>query len=259
MNPRHFVTSAPRCWTAADIGARSNQEDAHVTLVGGPPHVFVVADGMGGHRGGEVASRLVVEAFKSRLMRCSDEALVFLANAVPAANEAILREGERKRELRGMGSTVVALALGSDGAAVAHVGDSRCYRLRGQQLNRLTEDHAPTDVEIAAGAEAIRAMYRSAGDSEEVMAARVARHDARHRSLIYRALGTKRGERGDVQRVDARPGDRFLLCSDGLESLPLEVVAELLAGAKPAESLVGAALALCRPHQDNVTAVVVAI
>ncbi|MCY1075188.1 PP2C family protein-serine/threonine phosphatase [Archangium lansingense] len=238
-------------WT--HVGRRSHNEDAWIAR--GDLGLFVVADGLGGYEGGEVASRCVVDAFSGfceRLARdpeatwphrprpghSREEEL--LRNCTVLAQRAVL--SRRVGQLREMGSTVVALALGSRRAAVAHVGDSRLYRLRDGQLEALTRDHSVLEEMRESGVET------------------PARGESPYGHLITRALGTENAE-PTVRPLEVREGDVYLLCSDGLyEPLgPERLAAGLGQGhsAGVAEALVQEAYAA--GGRDNITAIVVGV
>lgn len=238
-------------WT--HVGRRSHNEDAWMARA--DLGLFVVADGLGGYEGGEVASRCVVEAFSGFCERVAhdpeatwphhprpghsqEEAL--LLNCTVLAQRAVL--SRRVGGLREMGSTVVALALGARSAAVAHVGDSRLYRLRDGRLEALTRDHSVLEEMREAGAET------------------PARGESPYGHLITRALGTKNAE-PTVRRLEVRAGDVYLLCSDGLyEPLGPERMASRLrqgSAAGVAERLVEDAFAA--GGRDNITAIVVGV
>ena len=177
--------------------------------------LFVVADGMGGAQAGEVASRLAVEAFEPGL---ADEGGLSpeqaLCERVTEANERIHALAQRDRARQGMGTTVTAAAVGEHDVAVAHVGDSRAYRLRDGVFERLTEDHSLVE----------ELMRQGKLTPEEASA-----HP--QRSIITRALGPEPDVQVDSHTWPAQPGDVYLLCSDGLTSMvPEEEVAELLRG-----------------------------
>ncbi len=164
----------------------------------------VVCDGMGGHEAGEIASRLAVETIVRRFERDDDGPRTALPSAVRAANRAIFDSAHRHRALHGMGTTCTALVLRDGFAYCAHVGDSRLYLVRDGALFLMTEDHS-----------AVMELVRRGLLSPE---------EARHhpdRNVISRALGSHR----DVQVSDwpralaVQPGDRFLLCTDGLYDL----------------------------------------
>ncbi len=235
------------------VGRRAHNEDAYCLR----PELglFVVADGLGGQAGGEVASRCVVEAFEEfgeRVARDAEATWPEQLNPQLSREENLLTActalaqrtllSRRVGYLREMGSTVVALAVGEKEGAIAHVGDSRLYRLRGGELEALTRDHSVTEELRAAGL------------------APPPRGQSAFGHIITRALGTERAE-PTVQRLELRPGDVFLLCSDGLyEPLGPEKIAEGMAKLSLKEAcdflVTGAFEAGGR---DNITAVVVRV
>jgi len=231
-------------------GRRDNNEDS---ICARPDlGLFVVADGMGGYEGGEVASALAVEAIHELVRRTAGDADVTwpykidptrsiteneVLVATRLANERIT--ARRSGELREMGSTVVVLRLEDDHAVIGHVGDSRLYRLRAGAAVQLTIDHS-----LAAQMEA-NGMKPAA--------------DWQWRHVVTRALGTATGE-PEIARVEVCAGDVYLLCSDGLsEVLDNDEIAALLA--HPPElacrALIDAAYAA--GSRDNISAVVVRV
>jgi protein phosphatase len=205
--------------------------------------LVVVADGMGGHRGGSIASQLAVEAVGAVFSDGAADSEATLQRAFAEANRRILRRAADEPGLSGMGTTGVALLFAPDGAVfVAHVGDSRAYRVRGGAIRALTADHSLVAQLMREG------MLRP----DEV-----ADHPGRH--AILRALGTDEQVEVDVARVDAQPGDRFVLCSDGLSGVVSdEEIARMVSEQSlptAAESLV--ALANARGGPDNVTVQVI--
>ncbi len=173
--------------------------------------LFVVADGMGGAQAGEVASRMAVEAFAEGGQDYSDPAAALTAVA-QSANTSIYELAHKDASYAGMGTTVTAAYVGEEEVTVAHVGDSRAYSLRDGQLSRLTDDHSLVD-------ELIRQGRLTPEEAEE--------HP--QRSIITRALGPEHAVEVDVRAVKARPGDVYLLCSDGLTSMVAEQrLAEIL-------------------------------
>ena len=195
---------------------RNHNEDAYGIHEGNG--LFVMCDGMGGHASGEVASQLAVEEvaqFYNSL--CREEGFEWpyeldhdrpfnaraLEGAIRYANDRIFVESMKKAELEGMGTTVCALAVSDEEMVVAHVGDSRVYRLRDGELSQLTEDHSLIN------------HYRKLGNlTEEELEALGAR-----KNVIVRALGLKDEVEVDVALEDMCPGDVFLVCSDGLTDL----------------------------------------
>jgi len=205
--------------------------------------LFIVADGMGGHQAGDVASSAAVEEF----LRCEKESrgvdpLRRLRGCLQAANRVILKMAEKDPGLRGMGTTFTVLLL-EDGAYLGHVGDSRAYVLRGGTLNPLTRDHSLVEKMVREG----------------FLTAREARRHPK-RNIILRALGLSADLAADLVRVEVMPGDRILLCTDGLTSqLEDDQLARLLLEEEDPEAcarkLVEAANAL--GGEDNVTVILV--
>ncbi len=217
-------------------------------------YVLLVADGMGGHAAGEVASALTletVEAFVVELLRrfsnlhADDEhgVLADLREAVEQADARIFEEAALHPELAGMGTTLTMVFASGTRLFVIHAGDSRCYLLRGGQLHRLTEDHTMV-------AEMVR---RGELSPEEAR-----RHP--HRHVVTNVLGGgQAGVRVDVQRVLLEPSDVLLLCSDGLTDMLDDVrIAAILAAEPGPEAACGRLVAEANEAggKDNVTAVV---
>jgi protein phosphatase len=195
---------------------RQNNEDSLFPEKSGEsqgPTVLVVADGMGGHVAGEVASRLAVNAAASSDLEPDDR--------VAAANRAIREEVARTPELEGMGTTMTLVEVTPEGKArFAHVGDSRAYLYRGGELRQLTEDHTVAMEYVAMG----QLTPEEADD-----------HPQSH--MLTRCLGLTRFVNVDRIDIGLEPGDRVLLCSDGLNSMvPAAGIAEALAGGTPDEA-----------------------
>ncbi len=229
-------------------GSRANNEDS----VHAGAHLLAVADGMGGLPAGELASDLVIRelatleegpdgATPDDPEGAADHALAALHRAVAAANERIQAAADSDAAYRGMGTTVTALLLAGTRAALLHIGDSRCYLLRDGELHQLTRDDTFVQLLVDRG----------------VLTAEEARHHPQ-RSLVTRAV-----QGSALTSTDAvlalRPGDRFLLCSDGLSDTIAddEIAVALRTGEPPEDSarrLV--ALAVDAGAGDNVTALV---
>ena len=190
---------------------RSNEDSYHARSP-----VFVVADGMGGAQAGEVASRVAVEAFERTLDEGGGQSPEqLLAERVQEANGRIYEMAQAEQERAGMGTTITAAHVGEFEVAIAHVGDSRAYRLRDDELERLTEDHSLVE-------EMRRRGQLTAQEADE--------HP--QRSIITRALGPEPKVTVDTHSWRGAAGDVYLLCSDGLTSMVPEVqVAALLRGA----------------------------
>jgi serine/threonine protein phosphatase PrpC len=184
------------CGTDTGLQRRANEDSL---LVRSP--LFVVADGMGGAQAGEVASRVAVETFRDGLGDGSD-AERSLVEQVEQANARINELSHTNAEHAGMGTTITAVYVGEQEVSIAHVGDSRAYCLRDGELLRLTEDHSLVD-------ELIREGKLTPEEAEE--------HP--QRSVITRALGPEPYVEVDVRSFRGRPGDVYLVCSDGLTTM----------------------------------------
>lgn len=223
---------------------RARNEDA---LLQRPERgLFAVADGMGGHAAGDVASRIAVDVLDEHTLAAGgDPGLDEIAAAIDAAHEAILKAARAESQLQGMGTTLTALRVRPDGTClIGHVGDSRAYRLRGGALEQLTRDQTWVQEQVEAGA-----LTPSQARGHPFSA------------VITCALGIEDVElRIQKIRPDAVPGDLFLLCSDGLTArLDDDDLADLLAGRDDlddaARTLVDAANAAGGP--DNITVALV--
>ena len=226
-------------YSLTDVGRqRSANEDA--LFEAGGSQLFAVADGMGGARAGEVAAKAAVDALAG-LAESDSVGERELAAAVERANKRIFELSQGDESLAGMGTTMTTLAVGDSDIAIAHVGDSRAYRLRDGELEKLTHDHSLVDELVRAG--------KITPEEAEV-------HP--QRSIITRALGPEPDV--DVERMTypARAGDVYLICSDGLTTMvPEDAVAAILRGRS---SLEQAATELVRAAneaggRDNVTVV----
>lgn len=198
----------------SDVGLvrGSNEDSLHLDETNG---VFAVCDGMGGHQAGEVASMMAADIidivfndFKEEFLQ--DKRLTFdnaplphlgqtLLKAIRVANRAIYNKATEKQTLMGMGTTIVALALEKDTLSIAHVGDSRAYRLLEKSIEPLTIDHSW-----------IAEVQQSQNISEEEAASVVGKN------VITRALGVRDTVEVDYRMVKVKPGDKFMICSDGL-------------------------------------------
>jgi protein phosphatase len=241
--PRRLDPSRFDAAGRTDVGAvRQTNQDALGECAAGGLRAFVVADGMGGHAGGETASRITVETLQAVFAEAGGGVGERLRAALETANRRIHEEQLRDPRLSGMGTTGVALGFGPDGAFVANVGDSRAYRMRGGSLQQLTRDHSVV-------AELERRGY--------ITAAQAAVHPRRNE--VLRSLGTEESVEVDIDPVEVAPEDVFLLCSDGLSGVVPDAEIAALLVRQPAEdaarALVEAALAAGGP--DNVTVQIV--
>ncbi|RYZ06821.1 MAG: serine/threonine-protein phosphatase [Myxococcales bacterium] len=241
-----------------DIGKR-RQHNEDVALVREDLGLFVVADGAGGHNAGEVASALAarsMENFFGATIRATHDAPEFnrlglpngarrLSSAVHKANRDVVEIARTSPQHRGMGTTVVAASFSPRSGLmhVAHVGDSRCYRMRSGDLELLTQDHSLlTDV-----------LEQRPDINEAVLA-------GLPKNIVTRAIGLDGQLRVSIRSHAVVEGDRYLLCSDGLSGpVSATELAELLTRAEPAGSVVEALLerALQNGGPDNIAALVI--
>jgi PPM family protein phosphatase len=204
---------------ASDMGrVRKNNEDAFIAnpTLG----IFAVADGMGGHASGEVASHIAVESLEDFLARAGREMdgpitedrtavlsspASLLVRGFRLANQRIYKSSLEKEEYKGMGTTLVAVYLSGSSAIVAHVGDSRLYQIRGQAIEQVTEDHSLVWEQYKQG-----------------LIPKAALSSSSHKNIITRALGLQPTVDVAVQERVPQPGDSLILCSDGLSDLVLD-------------------------------------
>jgi protein phosphatase len=216
----------------------------------------VLADGVGGQKSGEVASDLAVGRIKTLLRHafCAgpdgspdlarrDHTSALAEVAVREANASILRAGTDRDECRGMATTVVLALFGTDHITVSHVGDSRLYRLRSDQLDQLTVDHSLAQEFVQTG-------YLS---REQAQA-------SAHRNIVTRALGVTKQVKVEVRQYETEPGDVYLLCSDGLSN-PVsepEIRCELLQAENDVPETVQRLVSLAnqRGGEDNISVIV---
>lgn len=223
-----------------DFGALTNAQEEAQSHAGG--RLLIVADGMGGHRGGATASRLAADTVKSEyLSSATGDPAIALHEALAMANARIFAESQTNPDLRGMGTTTSALVVRGNQAWLAHVGDSRIYLVRGDGIKQLTDDHS-----------LVATMVR-----EGLLTAQEAETHPR-RNVLQRSVGV--GEDVDIDirgPFDVQENDTFILCSDGLHGLVKEEeiarVARLSLDAAAGEFV---RLALERGAPDNVTVIV---
>lgn len=242
----------------SDVGlTRAHNEDYFEI---DPQHrLYVVADGMGGHSHGEVAAQIAVSAIRDFIAKTADRDTTWpfgmdarlerhsnlLKMAVRMAHDHVLRAISKDGSLYGMGTTVVGLLLSGGTAAVAHVGDSRAYRLRDGRLEQLTQDHTWVN--------------------EQVVAGFLSKEQARShplKNVVTRALGGESDVLVDLREVQVRPGDLYLLCSDGLTGMLSDAdIRDRLASGKSLHEICRALIndSNARGGIDNVTVVLLAI
>ncbi len=225
-----------------DVGqVREGNEDALLIRDG----LFAVADGMGGHLAGEVASATALEllenALDGRVFQDSEAARAALSDTVVEANQRVSSLAEENPEYRGMGTTLTAAMVEGRRVHIAHVGDSRAYLLRNGQFQQLTDDHT---------------LVQHLVDEGQITAAEAESHP--QRSIITRAIGVAEEVEVDTFTVDLRPGDQLLLCSDGLTGVveDSDIAERLREDASPQDVVDGlVALANDAGGPDNITVV----
>ncbi len=188
-----------------DVGCvRAMNQDSYfcsTNPVGPFPNLFIVADGMGGHKAGDYASRYAIQTFVEYVTHTKDKLLRLMDMGIDEANRKVLEKSREQKELAGMGTTMVVAYIEKNQLYVANVGDSRLY-LIGEEINQVTEDHSY-----------VAAMMR---------AGELTKDEARNhpeKNVITRAVGVSRKVRADFFEVDLKPRDRILLCSDGLSNM----------------------------------------
>ena len=235
---------------------RQHNEDAF--LVEDDARLFLVADGMGGHAAGEIASRIAVDSITEFILHTKEDDGTWphaydeqfkrstnrLMAAVRMANTRVLEAMRKDARLRGMGTTVVACLADENTISIAHVGDSRAYLIREGQLTRVTNDHSWVFEQVQAG------MLTEAEAEKHPL-----------RNVITRALGGALQVTPDASEIEPRPGDVILLCSDGLTGMvPEDEINRIVTASggdleKACQQLIDAANE--RGGLDNVTAVLV--
>jgi PPM family protein phosphatase len=230
-----------RSGSASDVGrVRTVNEDLALESL----TLFAVADGMGGHVGGEIAARTAIDTLQAEFAR--QPSAEGLAGAIHEANRAVWERGRADVDLRGMGTTMIAAALVStddgDRLVLANVGDSRAYRLHGGELVQLTTDHSVAEELVARG---------------ELSEEEAAVHP--HRHILTRALGVQSDVAVDVWQIVPEEGDRFLLCSDGLTNeVPTEGITEVLSETRDPQEVAEVLVRMANQAggNDNATVVV---
>ena len=243
-----------------DVGLqRDHNEDSFAILE--DHELYIVADGMGGHRAGDVASKLATEAIVDFFRATAAEDFTWpfhfdsrmseeenrLLTGIKIANRQIVERSSRQRECHGMGTTVVgALFSGKKGKMyLGHVGDSRAYRVRGGEIKQMTRDHSLVN-------DYLLAMPELTEEQKSELP----------KNVITRALGMQEHVSVDLQGDDASVGDCYVLCSDGLSGMIEDSeILEIVAGSPNIEEACRKLIALANEHggEDNITAVLVKI
>ena len=252
-------SALPRCHAYIAFGAktdlgrvRENNEDKFDYLEPDEPNVlatkgrvYAVADGMGGHSAGQIASELSLNMFvRSYFSNSSADVPRCLTTAVREANAYVVDVARTVPGRSGMGATLTVAVVRDDDLFIAQVGDSRLYLLRGGELQQLTEDHSWVAEQVRSGTMTLQEAESSP-----------------FRNVITRSMGGAPEVEPEVSAVKVQPGDRYLLCSDGLSGMvPHEEMGELLAGGSPS---VAAWNLVERANQyggkDNITAFILHI
>jgi len=250
--------AAVQFWPLTDVGrVRDHNEDSF--LVDKKLNLFIVADGMGGHAAGEVASQVASHTVREVLKREADmlhefeaghggigrqDVLRLLESAVQQACSAVYNEGQEDESKRGMGTTIDALLLIGSRGFIAHVGDSRVYLYRQSAVHQLTEDHSLINELLKRG--------RLSREQIEKL---------QYKNAVTRAVGVYESVEVDTLDFDVLKGDRFLLCSDGLTGYLEEVELAKLFAETPEDALSQRFIDLAneRGGKDNITAVVVKV
>ncbi len=232
-----------RSGSASDVGrVRTVNQDLPLES----PNLYAVADGMGGHVGGEVAARVAVETLERAFEHAPT--LDGLRAAFNEANGAVWQESQVNADLRGMGTTLTAMALvggtgGKDVLALANVGDSRAYIFSGGELSQVTADHSLAEERMRHG---------------EMTEEEAAVHPQRH--ILTRALGVSSEVEADMWELELHTGDRVLLCSDGLSNeVSTEEMAEILRDVDDPDEAARRLIEVANEHggADNITVVIV--
>lgn len=241
-------------WGLTDVGMkRDHNEDSY--LLAPDLNLFVVADGMGGHAGGEMASGIAVRTVDKTVREnrqiidpnVHHEGAIqhspvakLLSDAVRRACNAVYAKSQEVRELQGMGTTTTAVLFHQNHAFIAHVGDSRCYLMRDGRILQLSEDHSLVNEQLKAG-----------------LITEAQARQSRFKNIITRSVGVDADVKVDLIAVETKAGDAFLMCSDGLSNLVTDpeindVVHDNLLHRAP-EILID--LANSRGGDDNITVV----
>lgn len=245
VNPEYTKTLLDYSGISESGRVRTINQDSY--FVGEIPSrglLALVADGMGGHKTGEVASRKAVEIIREELEQASSHPPGALARAVQAANLEIYDYAREHDEHSGMGTTLTAVFIDDQVGLVGHIGDSRAYLIRDNTIHQLTQDHSWVAERVRQG----------------ILSEKEAKHH-RWRNVITNALGATQEFKLDLRHFDVRRGDKLLLCSDGISMLiPDETLLEIIDRHPPEEATETLmALANERGSPDNITAVVLQV
>ncbi len=225
--------------TVAVRTSRGKVREINEDSVHAAPDLIIVADGMGGHRGGEVASRMAVKSVLAELAKTEAPGAKEIEAAIQYGNARVFGAASKDEALKGMGTTMTLCLVRGNIAHIAHIGDSRAYLMRNGLLTRLTRDHSLVE-------ELVRNGY--------ITQEQAAVHP--HRHIITRALGTEGRVRVDLKRIAVQGGDRILLCTDGvMVHIADAEIESILQATEGLEAQVDALLhtALDRGGEDNIS------
>lgn len=244
----------------SDRGMKRSHNEDSLSVVPGLG-LFIVADGMGGHNAGEVASRQAIESIVQFLRDSQSESDTWpvppspelslnenrIATAVKLANRDVCKLSMEHPEYHGMGTTLVGMLLDppSERISIAHVGDSRAYRLRDGVMGKLTNDHSWVEEQLQRG----------------IITAEEAKNH-RWKNVITRALGNKLEVEVDVESFDVKSGDVYLLCSDGLSGMiDMDIMEHILKGNPDLEECAQALIAAANENGglDNISLILIRI
>lgn len=240
-----------------DVGMKRSHNEDYFALIE-DEQLFIVADGMGGHACGEVASKLSADVIGEFYAHSKDQDATWpyrydhnlsyvenrLVASVRLANARIFQTSQTDANLRGMGTTIVSCLIKDKAAYVSHVGDSRCYRIRSEGITQLTRDHS---------------LLEDYKDARPDMTEEEERNFP-HKNVITRALGMRDNVQVDIKKWEIGDGDRYLLCSDGLcGMLPDEELHEIITKNDDLEAAVNRLIDRANEEggTDNITAMVV--
>jgi protein phosphatase len=228
---------------------RSHNEDAggiFYNLSG--QFLAVIADGMGGHKAGDVASQMAISLIeeqwnKQEKLHSPEETESWLSKIISEINHSIYSHGLQKEEFQGMGTTAVTAICTEEFVTIAHIGDSRCYMLSGTRFNQVTEDHSLVN-------ELVRSGHISKDAAEQ--------HP--RKNVVLKALGTEEQIIADVESMSWEEGNKLLLCSDGLtDKVSDEELKELISSKKEIQEIGGDMIQLAndRGGEDNISLIII--
>jgi len=223
-----------------------NEDRAYVKQIANGYSLAILADGMGGHQAGDVAAQMTIDIIGQKLQTISPTATIeerkqLLVSAVNSANEQIYKYSSEREQYKGMGTTVITALASTSEMIIAHIGDSRAYKLSKQSIVQLTEDHSLVN--------------------ELVKTGQITPEEANHhprRNVVVRALGTDPNVEIDLIEVVLEPNDLFILCSDGLSNLVEgEAIAQIIQQSPDLETAAEQLVlqALQAGGDDNITVV----